>query len=158
MMSITSAQPRGSDDLLAERGADEMAKTERGRGVVAWSSFFFALLQSLCTFFAAVNGLRLLIGLGALAVSAWIGAFIEKFHSDLIRLPMMGLALFGSLLNLVVLWQMHRLRVRPAAQWRQKPVSRGKIRMERVQLVLSIVTLGLIAVEEYWHIRWHHHV
>lgn len=157
-MPITSAHPQGSDDLLAEPLAGETAKAERARGVVAWSSFFFALLQSLCAFFAAVDGLRLLIGLGALAVSAWLGAFIDKFHSDLIRLPMMGLALFGSLLNLVVLWQIHRLRARPAAQWRQRPVSRGKIRMERVQLVLSVATLVLIAVEEYWHIRWHHHV
>jgi hypothetical protein len=30
--------------------------------------------------------------------------------------------------------------------------------MERLQLVLSIVTLVLIAVEEYWHLRWHHHL
>jgi len=27
-----------------------------------------------------------------------------------------------------------------------------------VQWVLSVVTLGLIAVEEYWHFRWHHHL
>ena len=71
---------------------------------------------------------------------------------------MMALALSGTLLNLVVLWQIRRLRARPAAQWRQVPVSIGKLRMERLQLVLSIVTLVLIAIEEYWHLRWHHHI
>jgi hypothetical protein len=154
-MPTVTAHTQESEERPANPVADETVKP---RAWIGWSSFFFALLQSLCTFFAAVDGLRLLIGLGALAVSAWMGAFIDKFHSDLIRLPMMGLALFGSLLNLVVLWQIHRLRARPAAQWRQRPVSRGKIRMERVQLVLSLVTLVLIAVEEYWHLKWHHHV
>jgi len=128
------------------------------RAWIGWSSFLFALLQSLCTFFATVNGLRLAIGVGSLAVSAGVGAALDRFHADWVRLPMMVLALGGTLLNLVVLWQIRRLRNRPAAQWRQQPVSTGKIRMERVQLVLSVVTLVLIAVEEYWHLRWHHHL
>lgn len=71
---------------------------------------------------------------------------------------MIVLALAGSLLNLVVLWQVRRLRSRPAAQWRQTPASAGKLRMERVQTILSIATLVLIGIEEYWHITWHHHL
>lgn len=152
-MSTVSVKTSRSEGQQAN--TSESGKT---RSVIAWSSFFFSLLQSLCTFFATVNGLRLAIGIGALAVSSSIGAAIRWFHSDLIRLPMVVLALIGSLLNLVVLWQVRRLRSRPAAQWRQTPVSAGKIRMERVQLVLSIATLILLGIEEYWHLTWHHHL
>jgi hypothetical protein len=150
--SVNSKEPEAPLTKLA-------VNESRGIGsAIAWSSFFFALLQSLCTFFAAVDGFRLAIGIGALAVSAGVGATIDWVHSDRIRLPMMALALLGSLLNLVVLWQIRRLRSSPAAKWRQKPASARKVRMERVQFVLSIVTLVLIAVEEYWHLTWHHHV
>jgi hypothetical protein len=71
---------------------------------------------------------------------------------------MMGLALFGSLLNLAVAMQLRRLRNRPASRWRQKPLSRRKIRMERVEMLLSVMTLALIGLEEYLHFRWRGHL
>ena len=154
-MPTVSAHPHKPHEKPANPIAGGIAKP---RVWIGWSSFFFASLQSVCTFFASVNGLRLAIGLGALTLSSGTQAAVRWFHSDGIRLPMMSLALFGTLLNLVVLWQIRRLRARPAAQWRQTQVTPGKIRMERLQLVLSIVTLVLIAVEEYWHLRWHHHM
>jgi hypothetical protein len=58
------------------------------------------LLQSICTF-AAVDGLRLVIGVGSLAVSAGIGTAMDRFHQDWIRVPMIVLALLGSSLNLM---------------------------------------------------------
>jgi hypothetical protein len=134
------------------------AGRDKVRGAIAWSSFFFAILQSICTFFAAVDGLRLAIGIGALAVSAGVGATFDRLHTDWVRVPMILLALAGSLLNLVVLWQIRRLRANPAAQWRVTSPSPRKLRMERVQFVLSILTLVLVGVEEYWHFTWHHHL
>ena len=119
---------------------------------VAWSSFFFALLQSVCTFFAAVDGFRLLIGIGALAVSASVGTVLDDFHKSWLHLPMILLALAGALLNLVVLWQVRRLRSRPSAAWRVTPPSRKKIRMERLQFVLAVLTLVLIGFEESLHL------
>ena len=83
---------------------------------------------------------------------------LDRFHADWIRLPMIGLALIGSLLNLVILAQIRRLRHRPASQWRQVPLSRHQIRMERVQLVLSVATLVLIGIEEYLHFHLRHHL
>jgi hypothetical protein len=127
--------------------------SSEARGVIAWSSLFFAFLQSVCTFFAAVDGLRLVIGVSSLAVSASVGATLDRIHSDWIRVPMIVFALVGSLLNLLVLWQIRRLRARPAAQWRVKSPSPEKLRMERVQFWLSIATLVLVAVEEFWHFR-----
>ena len=120
-------------------------------GAIAWSSFLFALLQSVCTFFAAANGLRFAVGLGSLALSASAGAMVDSFHADALRIPMVGLALAGSLLNLAVLAQVRRLRLRPSSQWRQQTPTLRKIRMERLQIILSIGTLVLIAVEEILH-------
>jgi len=154
-MPTVSAHPQKSEERPVNPVAGESATSREWLG---WSSFFFALLQSVCTFFATVNGLRLAIGIGALALSGAARSTVHWLHSDAIRLPMIGLALLGTLLNLVVLWQIRRLRARPSAQWRQRPVSLRKIRMERVQWVLSVVTLVLIGVEEYWHLRWHHHI
>jgi hypothetical protein len=58
----------------------------------------------------------------------------------------------------VILAQVRHLRNRPASQWRRIPLSPHKIRMERVQIVLSIATLVLIGLEEYLHLRWCGHL
>jgi len=133
-------------------------KGQSAQGAIAWSSFFFALLQSICTFFAALAGLRLVIGIGSVALTAGAGALLDRFHADWIRIPMIVLALFGALLNLVVLLQIRRLRNRPASRWRQVPASPRKIRMEQVQFALSIATFVLIAVEECFHLREFRHL
>lgn len=125
------------------------------RGAVAWSGFLFAMLQSLCTFFGAANGLRTVIGLGAITLSAGQAAFVDEFHSAWFRRPMNGIALAGALLNLIVLWQVRRLRARPAAAWRVQPVSAKKLRGERLQLVLAVATIVLVAVEETLHLMQH---
>jgi hypothetical protein len=126
------------------------------QGAIAWSSFFLALLQSICGAVVAINGLRLAIGIGSLALSTGAGATLVRFHTDWIRLPMVGLALLGSLLNLAIFMHVRHLRNRPSSQWRQQPLSPHKIRMERVQLVLSLATLVLIGIEEYLHFGFHH--
>jgi len=154
-MSAMPASPPDSESPLSTVMPDESGTA---RGVIAWSSFFFALLQSVCTFFAALDGLRLAIGIGSLAVSAGVGTAMDRFHQDWIRIPMMGLALAGSMLNLVILAQVRRLRNRPASQWRRIPLSPRKLRMERVQIFLSLATLVLIGVEEYLHLRWCGHL
>src|SRR5205807_9917795 len=95
--------------------------------LISWSGIAFALLQSACTAVIAISGLRVAIGLGALAAAAGIHAPAKGFHQDAIRIPMMLLALLGSLLNLFVIWKIRSLRSRPAAQWRQKPPTKQKL-------------------------------
>jgi hypothetical protein len=151
-MSTILAKPPGFKRALSQLTP---AGNDSAQGVIVWSSFFFAVLQSICTFFAAVDGLRLVIGVGSLAVSAGIGTAMDRFHQDWIRVPMMVLALLGSSLNLM---QIRHLRNRPASRWRQRPLSPSRIRMERVQMALSLATLVLIGVEEYLHFRWCGHL
>jgi hypothetical protein len=149
-MSTTPVKPIESEDARPPVPSYQRASSH---GVIAWSSFFFVLLQSVCTFFAALDGLRVVIGVGALASVVEAGKFWDRFHTDWIRVPMVALALAGSLLNLIILMRVRRLRNRPAAQWRQLPLIPRKRRMERVQLVLSLLTLALIVMEEIGH--WH---
>jgi hypothetical protein len=118
---------------------------------INWSAFFFAVLQSACSAFIALNGARLLIGVGAFAAASGALKLADRIHIDAIRIPMMLLASGGSLLNLVVLWQVWRLRRRPASAWRQKAVPKEKIASEWLQFGLSVLTLLLLAAEFVIH-------
>jgi hypothetical protein len=142
----------GTDAASTSSAASEpTARTK----LITWSSFFFALLQSVCTAVVAISGIRVAIGLSALAAAAGIQAPATGFHSDAIRIPMMALALLGSLLNLYLLWNARRLRNRPSAQWRRVPLAARKKASERLQLILSLVTLLLLAAEWITHILIH---
>ncbi len=127
-------------------------------GVIAWSSLLFAMLQSVCTFFAAMDGLRTVVGIGALVLADSTAKLIDSFHVDWLRMPMLSIAVAGSLLNLLVLWQVRRLRNNPAARWRLRPANARKLRMEWAQITLAFLTLILVAFEEWQHLRWAGHL
>lgn len=133
-----------------------MEPAERRARWVSWSSFAFALVQSACTAVFAISGIRVLIGLGALAAAAGSNAPVRGFHQDAIRIPMMALALVGALVNLYVLWRQWSLRRRPASQWRLQPLTEKEKRSRWFQLVLAIVTLVLLALEWWIHSMLHH--
>jgi Co/Zn/Cd efflux system component len=118
-----------------------------------WSGLFLAFIQSVCSAFIALHGIRLLVGIGAvvLASSAW--RLAERLHVDAIRIPMMVIALLGALLNLAALWQVRRLRNRSASAWRQKQITPAKRRSESLQLVLSVLTLILLVAEGIAHFK-----
>ncbi len=132
------------------------AVATRGRWVMAWSSLVFAVLQSACTAFMAMSGLRLLIGVGSSVAASGVLP-LEELHTDVLRVPMVLLAVAGSVVNLFVIWQMRRLRARPSSQWRMKPLAQKEKRSERLQIVLAVVTLIVVALEEGFHIYLHHH-
>ena len=119
--------------------------------LLGWSGILFAILQSACTAVIAVSGLRVAIGLSALAAAAGIHAPAKGFHQDAIRIPMMLLAFCGSMLNLFVIWKIRHLRGKSSAQWRQKPLTSKKLNSERLQIALSILTLALLAAEWITH-------
>jgi hypothetical protein len=152
-MSSTPLEPIKPQESATPMVPDELV---RNRGVIAWSSFLFALLQSICGAVVAIDGLRVAIGIGALALSTGAGAVMVRFHTDAIRIPMVVIALLGSLLNLAILMHVRHLRNRPASQWRQKPLSLHQKRTELAQLLLSLATFVLIGVEEYLHLSLHH--
>ena len=143
-----------ADEPLAEELNEAEGRERRVRWVNV-GSFLFALLQSACAAVLAISGFRVLIGLTALAAAAGVNAPAKGFHQDMIRIPMMWLALLGAVANLYTVWRVRSLRARPAARWRVRPVSREKLRSERWQIALAIVTLVLLAAEWMTHPMLH---
>jgi hypothetical protein len=128
---------------------------ERRSWIVGLTSLLFILLQSACTAVMAVSGVRVLIGLGALAAAAGLHAPAAGFHSDAIRIPMMVLAVAGSIVNLYIIWRIRSLRARGSSQWRAQTVPARKIRAERFQIALAVLTLILVAAEYATHLIVH---
>jgi hypothetical protein len=149
------------DSVEAPAGAPEAAAAQTVSRFkwIGWSSFFLAVVQSVCTLFVALSGLRLLLGAAAFGAAVGVMKFADRrIHIDAVRIPMEMFALAGAVFNLVALWQVRRLRGRAASAWRQKTVPRSRFASERVQLALSVLTLILLAVESYYHLHNTHHL
>jgi hypothetical protein len=140
--------------IASQRSETREISSDRGvrRWAVGLTSLFFIVLQSVCTLVMALSGVRLVIGLGALAaVAAGSKGPATGLHQDAIRIPMMALAVLGSCINLYMIRRIRSLRKRPSAQWRQQAISRRRLWGERVQITFAIVTLILVLVEFLSH-------
>ena len=116
------------------------------------TSLIFIVLQSACSAVIAISGVRVAIGLSALAeATIGIHAPAGGFHRDVIRIPMMIAATIGSLINLYVIWRIRTLRARPSSQWRMLAVTAKQRRSELLQIALAIITLILVAAEWITH-------
>ncbi len=115
------------------------------------AGFVFTLLQSICTAVLAISGIRVAIGLTALAAASGIYAPATGFHRDAIRIPMLTLGALGAIVNLAVLFRVWSLRARSSATWRRRTLSKKEKRSERLQLALAIVTLLLVGLEVWTH-------
>lgn len=121
------------------------------------TGLFFIILQSACTAVMAISGIRVVIGLSALtAATVGVNGPATGFHRDAIRIPMMIVAVLGSVINLYVLWRIRSLRARPESQWRVKPATPKQKRSELIQFGLAYLTLALVAAEWITHRIIHH--
>ncbi len=123
---------------------------------VSIGAVIVALLQSLCTAVLTINGIRVAIGLAALAAGS-IWEPVRAFHRDAIRIPMLIVAVAGAVVNLAVLAWVWRLRARPEAQWRRSEISRKQRRSERLQVAMAVLTLVLVGAETWAHAILHRH-
>ena len=121
--------------------------------IIGLTSLFFILLQSACTAFVALSGIRLLIGIGSLAAATIGMKLLASIHGAAIRIPMEIVAVAGSLINLYAIWRVRSLRARPSSQWRVGPVPANTRRAEWIQVALAILTLVLVAIEWVIHIH-----
>lgn len=134
---------------------EEVAQVPRRLRAVGRISLAMALLQSLCTAVFAISGLRVVIGLTALAAVSGIYAPARGWHQDAIRIPMLIFATAGALINLAVLAWIWRLRSRDSAQWRRRELTKKQKRSEHLQVALAIVTLILVGLETWTHTKIH---
>jgi len=126
-------------------------RPSQGVRIAAFTGFVFVLLQSACAAVLAISGLRVAIGLAALAAASGTYAPAAGLHQDRIRIPMLVLGGMGAALNLAVLFRVWRLRAKESGHWRRRPISAREWRSERLQLVLSVLTLVLIGAEVLTH-------
>jgi hypothetical protein len=143
------------DELNAQRLENEPTQdagvSSKPIRAVVWGSVLLALLQSLCTAVLTISGIRVAIGLSALAAASGIYAPAKGWHQDAIRIPVLIIATIGAVVNLAVIAWMRHLRNRPAAQWRRRERSAKEKRSERLQIVMAVVTLILVAMETWTH-------
>jgi formate hydrogenlyase subunit 3/multisubunit Na+/H+ antiporter MnhD subunit len=137
-------------DQKADSEADVFISPKPVRTVV-WVSVIVALLQSLCTAVLTISGIRVAIGLSALAAASGIYAPAKGWHQDAIRIPMLILATIGAVLNLAVIAWMRHLRNRPAAQWRRRERTVREKRSEKLQIILAVVAMILVGLEMWTH-------
>jgi len=124
---------------------------------IAGTSLLFSVLQSICTAIVTLNGVRLAIGVGSLAMTAGLDSTLQHFHQiTWLRITLLVGALSGSLVTLGIVLQARHLRNRPAARWRLRPLTPRQRRLELLQTSLSVLTLILVGIEEYLHFRLRH--
>jgi len=161
-VSLDAVTPIGAVFPLHLKDKVDVAGSEAGQGpedfpgsqplrTVGWASVLLALLQSLCTAVLTISGIRVAIGLSALAAASGIYAPAKGWHQDAIRIPMLIVATIGAAVNLAVIWWMRHLRNRPAAQWRRRERTGKEKGSERLQIVLSVATLILVGLEVWTH-------
>jgi hypothetical protein len=127
----------------------------RRLGILSGVSLVFAVAQSLCTAVITISALRVAIGVGALVAGSMYEPLVA-FHRSAIRVPMLIVAVAGSIINLLVLAWIWRMRRLPSAQWRRRDISPKERRSERIQVILAILTLVLVALEAWTHPMLHH--
>ena len=125
-------------------------ETSMGMRVLSFRSLLAAVLQSICAAILTVSGIRVAIGLTALAAGTIYGPVL-KFHQDAIRIPMLIVATGGAIVNLLVLAWIWRLRAQPSAQWRRREIGAKERRSERLQVALAVATLLLVGIEAWTH-------
>jgi hypothetical protein len=123
----------------------------KGWSTVGGASLIVAMAQSLCTAVLTISGVRVAIGLSALAAASGIYAPAKGFHQDAIRIPMLILATVGAIVNLAVLAWIRHLRSRPSAQWRRRELTSKEKRNEKLQIAMAILTLILVGLETWTH-------
>lgn len=124
-------------------------------GFLSGTSLLFALLQSLCTAVLTISSVRVAIGVAAL--SAGFLKPLEPLHRETaIRASMLIIAIAGSVINLLVLAWIWRMRRLPSAQWRKREISKKEKRSERLQVALAMATLILVALEAWIHPIFNH--
>ncbi|MGD0547682.1 MAG: hypothetical protein ABR991_07610, partial [Terracidiphilus sp.] len=111
-----------------------------------------------CALALALASAGALIGFSLLTAFSGLMRLAVDFHADWIRLPMIGIALTGALLNLWVLARLRRLRANPASAWRRHATDIKELRRERLQLSVALITIALVALEAGLHLHYHGHI
>jgi uncharacterized membrane protein SpoIIM required for sporulation len=144
-----------SSDLSHLHYEDSGSDSERSLSVPisrVCASFILATFEAICLFYVAAAKAGLVVLAANMATSIW-ATFL---HQGIFRIPLLLLAAVGSIFNLYLVWNAHRLRNAPAAAWRKKKLTRQQQWRIQVIVLLSLATLTLVGTEIYFHRVIHH--
>lgn len=145
--------------MILERRYCRMADFRlSGARAINWTAISFAVLQSVCALAFLLGSAGALIGFSLFTAFGGLMRVAVAFHADWIRLPMIGIALAGALLNLWVLSRLRRLRSNPASAWRRGAIDRKQLRREKIQLAVALATIALVVLEAGLHLHYHGHI
>lgn len=130
----------------------ETAPAMAPRMAFSWGAVLLAIFQSGCALLVLIQRIAVPLGLVSLAS---VQHHDRAIHSDALRLPILALAATAAAANLYVLWNAWRLRRRPEAAWRKKPLARREKLRNGWVLVSSLVTLALVCGELVIHPHYH---
>src|SRR5258707_13499163 len=112
IFSVSSSRVKRQIRVVTERAVIASRRSETresfsDRGVRRWTvgltSLFFIVLQSACALVMALSGVRLVIGLGALAaVAAGATGPATGVHQGSVCISIMGLAVVGVFMHLCI--------------------------------------------------------
>jgi hypothetical protein len=150
-MSVTASPPASAMPV-----PEPQLETKAPRYSIVLGSLPILLFETGCAIFVFANRISILTtgaATGMVLQASWL-------HSEPVRLPLLALATIGSVFNLLVLRNARRLRRKPEAQWRIKPLRfRDKLR-NGVVFSASVLTLFMVAGELVFHPfvypGWHH--
>ncbi len=114
---------------------------------IALGSLPILLFETGCAIFVFANRISIL----TTGAATGIVLRASVLHSDSVRLPLLALAAAGSVFNLFVLRNAQRLRNRPEAQWRLKPLRFWDKLRNGVVLSVSLLTLLMVISELVLH-------
>ena len=141
---VSPEQTTGEPAAVAQPPA--MAASSGGFRL-ALASAGAAVVQGGCLVFMLANSLKAVLGLGSLAAAG--GSSL--IHSPPVQIPLMVFAAISASITLYVIWNGWRLRRRPEAQWRRRPLSVREKRMIALSAALSVAAWVLIAAEIVIH-------
>jgi hypothetical protein len=141
-MSVTA-----SPSAPAMPVSEPQLETKPPRISIVLGSLPLLLFQTGCAIFVFANRISILTtgaATGMVLGASWL-------HSEPVRLPLLALATIGSVFNLFVLSNARRLRRKPEAQWRIKPLRfRDKLR-NGIVYSASVLTLFMVISELVLH-------
>jgi|SwirhirootsSR3_FD_contig_91_888988_length_2587_multi_10_in_0_out_0_2 hypothetical protein len=118
----------------------------------SWITLIISIIEAVCVFSVAAAKTGLVLGAATVTLTGWT----LSLHQDVIRIPLLLIAIVGSLINLSLLWRAYRLRSAPSAAWRRRALTTREHWRIALVFSLSVVTLGLGMAEIYFHRIFHH--
>ena len=146
-MFATASQPAPSAET-APTGAQRVRLPWL---TITWADLFLILMQTGCFIIVLIHRVAVPLGLITFVAASKIQAQASPLHENPVRLPLLLVATVGAIFNLYVVWNGQRLRRRPEAQWRIKPLRWWeKLKIGWVVLV-SVLTLIMVVGEMITH-------